>query len=248
MFNTITLQNCDDAKETLQILRNVFAAHYSTHFKTLVVGAKDKAVIAAKLKEIYAGPGFDEEESYLCAWQGLTVSGLSAAEYLAVNASALSVDEYEDARAYLDALQQQQRTLKAVNFIAVSTGNKITGFIMYHILAAGDETIFQLRQAALPPEMVRQFVDELMTKHAYTIFEANQANLNTLPLLTALREAQMAAAQALLKSYQRVFSPEIRHLSTKNGMAFFNPLEQDATYLGLTSEIEQPYRATVLTR
>ena len=254
MFNMITLQDCQDAKQTLQQLRGVFSSVYSRHFNNLIAEAKatssqlDKSAITARLKEIYAGPGFDEEESYMCAWQGLAASGLSADDYLQAHAYTLSVDEYDDAKAYLASLAKQDRRLKAVNFIAVNTGNNIAGFIIYHILENKNETIFQVRQSAMPAELITQLVDVLMANHAYAIFEANKANANTIPVLNALHRAQLADAQATLRTYLRTFNTDIRHYATKNGMTFFKPLNPDHSYLNPANDAETSFLPSILVR
>ncbi|MES2217880.1 MAG: hypothetical protein V4501_05680 [Pseudomonadota bacterium] len=240
MFNMITLP-CKDVKQTLQQLRYVFLCVYSAHFYKLRDEAKaisttlNTAAITSRLKESYQGPGFDEEESYLLAWKDLAGSDLSAEEYLACHAQTLSIGERDDAKEYLLAIQTQQRVLKEVNFIAVNTGNQIAGFIIYHILEKDDEVFFQVRQSAMSHDLIMQLVPVLMAKHPYAIFEANKANANTLPVLNALRDAQLAAAQAMLSSYacDRYF---------KNGMTLFKTNNQDSAYPNPPNNVATAYR------
>jgi hypothetical protein len=245
MFNMITLLDCQDVKETLQQLRSVYSYVYSTHCNKLLAEAKtispqlNKAAISAKLKEIYQGPSFDEEESYLAVWQRLAGSGLSAEDYLQRFADTLNVDELHDANSYLQALATQQRQLKAVNFIAINNGDRIAGFIIYHILEKDNETFFQVRQSAMSSELITQLVAVLISNHPYAVFEANKANANTLPVLNALHKAQLAALQATLHSYK---SDNNRFYTTKNGMTLFKPNNQDTTYPNHTNASETLYR------
>jgi hypothetical protein len=227
MFNMITLPDCEDVKQTLQELRFVYSSVYSLHFNKLIAEAKSLPL---------------HEESYLYAWQGLAGSGLSAEQYFQRYAYALSVDEQEDVKAYLQTLQEQQRSLKEVNFIAIHNGNKIAGFIIYHILEMKNETIFQIRQSALSNELITQLVDVLMTNHPYAFFEANKANANTIPVLNALHKAQLAAAQATLLTY----TSERPHYSTTHGM--FRPSQQDPAYPTLSSAAETMYRPFINVR
>ena len=225
MFNMITLPDCEDVKQTLQELRFVFSSVYSIHFNKPIAEAKSI-----------------EEESYLYAWQGLAGSGLSAEQYFQRYAYALSTKEQEDVKAYLQTLQDQQRSLKEVNFIAIHNGNKIAGFIIYHILEMKNETIFQIRQAALSNELITQLVDVLMTNDPYAFYEANKANGNTIAVLNALHKAQLAAAQATLMSY----TSDSRHYSTTHGM--FKPYRQDPAYPTLSSAIETTYHPFINVR
>jgi hypothetical protein len=189
-----------------------------------------------------AGVGFDQEESYLYAWQGLAGSGLSAEQYFKRYAYALSMDEQENVKAYLQTLQEQKKSLKEVNFIAIHNGNKVTGFIIYHILEMENETIFQIRQASLTNELITQLVDVLITNFPYAFYEANQANANTIPMLKALHKAQLAAVQETLKTY----NSDSRHYSTTHGM--FKPYRQDPAYPSISSTVEAVYQPLVSVR
>lgn len=237
MYNFTQMQACPDVKSTKNTLRQlgeIFSLNYSKHYARLVAeafkhaaGAEahnaqnhtpkffantlsqlNRSAILARLKEIYAGPGFDEEETYLSAWRGLAGSGMSADAYLKKMAASLTEDEYAEAEAYLAVLKIRNRTLKEVNYVALTQNREIIGFVIYHVFEIDGKMTFQVRQAVIADDHINEYVNELIELYPQAVLEANKSNINTLPILTAMQKAQLAMEHTAILSYNsKLLSP-----------------------------------------
>jgi hypothetical protein len=250
MYNLISLQNSSDVKNTLRQLRELFSLNYSQHYARLIAEAfknvagnelnnphnhsanffantlsqLNKAAIASKLKGIYAGPGFDEEEIYLHAWQGLASSGLSAEAYLkSITGATLPAEEYADAEAYLAILKIRQRTLKEVNFMALELNKEIVGFVIYHVFEIDNQITFQVRQAVISDKHMNELVDELVDMFPRATIEVNKNNINTMPVMNALQKAQLAMEHTAILSY----NPKLLSQSNSYNLLLFKACGAD---------------------
>lgn len=221
----VTKERCKSIEAAISTFREVFADVFSHHYCNLILKAwkqKDTAEgqkvldgfkdltdkrlpkgianysdveIIDVLKNVYQGPGFDDEAAFLRAFYQFDHKAMSADAYFDVHKDKLSLADFNEVQEYLIALKKDNRELKEVGFVAVSDlkGN-ISGFVIYHLFEQNKQQILHIRQAAML-EQHKGYGNRigcyLADKFPKAIYEANQRWANDVPMKRKMIEESL---------------------------------------------------------